>query len=135
MSLTGVCTLVWRGLWNFIVFQVKFNRFLYPNKHTQMIFWYLVRRFGWELSKIGHFQSSASIFGAKYQLNLPRKWFSFLNIKLGEQLSLATFSISIILKKVYLIKMCPIFNASATKWVTRYQKILFLKFPWGLQCT
>ena len=29
-----------------------------------------------------------------------------MNIELGEQLSLATFSISIILKKLYLVKMC-----------------------------
>ena len=45
-------TVAWRGLWNFIVFQVKFNRFLHPNEHAQRIFWYLVKRFDWEPSKI-----------------------------------------------------------------------------------
>ena len=35
-----------------------------------------------------------------------------MNIKLGEQLLLATFSISIIFKKLYLVKMCPIFAGS-----------------------
>ena len=74
-----------KRLWNFIVFQVKFNRFLHPNEHTQKIFYDLVRRFGAVPSKIGHFQSSESIFEAKYQLNLPENDF-FLNIKLGEQL-------------------------------------------------
>ena len=40
--------LAWRGLWNFIVDQVKFNRFLLPNERTQRIFWYLLRRVEWE---------------------------------------------------------------------------------------
>ena len=63
-----------RGLWNSIGFQVKFNK-LHPNEHTQRIFWYFVRRFRAESSKIGHFQSSESIFEAKYQLNLPENSF------------------------------------------------------------
>ena len=35
---------------------------------------------------------------------------------------LTTFSISIILQKVYLVKICPIFDDSASNRLTRYQK-------------
>ena len=45
-------------------------------------------------------------------------------MKSGEQLLLKTFSISIILKKVYLVKICPIFADSASNLLTRYWKIL-----------
>ena len=34
-----------RGLWNFIVFQVKFNIFLHPYEHVQSICWYFVKWF------------------------------------------------------------------------------------------
>ena len=64
----------------------------------------------------------------KGQISSQSYWkgFSFLNIKLGEQLWLATFSISIILKTVYLVKMCPIFYDSASNRLSRYQKILWV---------
>ena len=45
------CRLVWWQLWNFKVWQIKFNRFLHPNKHPSMIFWYLMRPFDYVLSK------------------------------------------------------------------------------------
>ena len=63
-------------LCNFIVTQMKYNRFLLPNEHTQRIFWYLLRWFEPELSNItlGLF-SSESIFQAEYQLNLPENNF------------------------------------------------------------
>ena len=62
--------LAWRQLWNFIVFQVKLNRFLHPNNHAQRIFWYLVKWFDATPLKIGIFWFSKSIFNAKTQLNL-----------------------------------------------------------------
>ena len=37
-----------------------------------------------------------------------------MNIKLGEQLSVAAFSISIPFKNLYLVKMCPIFTLHCT---------------------
>ena len=44
----------WR-LWNFIVRHMKFNSFLHSNEHAPRIFfWYLVKRFEAEPSKIGH---------------------------------------------------------------------------------
>ena len=51
----GVCHLAWWQLWNSIVMQVKFNKFLHPNEHPQRIFWYLERPFDWKLSKNRYF--------------------------------------------------------------------------------
>ena len=72
----GCCTLAWWQLWNFIECQAKFNRFLYPNEHIQRIFWYLVRLFESELSKIGNFQSSDSFLEAKFHLIILKIIFS-----------------------------------------------------------
>ena len=41
------------------------------------------------------------------------KWFSHLNIKLGEQLSLTTFYNCIIFEGLYFLKMCLNFVSSA----------------------
>ena len=41
-------------MWNFIVRQAKF-RLLHPNEHPLRIFWYFVRLFDWQPSKIGTF--------------------------------------------------------------------------------
>ena len=49
---------------------------------------------------------------------------SYLNIKLGEQLSLKAFIFLTILVKLYLAKMCPIFASSASNCLTRYKQIL-----------
>ena len=49
---------------------------------------------------------------------------SYLNIKLGEQLSLKAFIFLTILVKLYLVKMCPIFASSASNCLTRYKQIL-----------
>ena len=48
------CLLVWWQFYNFIVRHMKFNIFLHPNEHPQRIFWYIIRLFDWEPSKIGH---------------------------------------------------------------------------------
>ena len=69
-------TLAWWQLWNFIECQAKFNRFLYPNEHIQRIFWYLVRLFESELSKIGNFQSLESFLEAKFHLIILKMIFS-----------------------------------------------------------
>ena len=50
---------------------------------------------------------------------------SYLNIKLGEQLSLKAFIFLTILVKLYLVKMCPIFASSTSNCLTRYKQILF----------
>ena len=66
-STQPICSvIVWWRLWNFSWNQMKFNTFLYSNKHPWRIFWYLVIWFDCEPSKIGHFQSSKSIFKAKF---------------------------------------------------------------------
>ena len=65
-KLALVSAVAWWQLWNFVECHTKFNRFLYPNEHIQRIFWYLVRLFESELSKIGNFQSSESFFEAKF---------------------------------------------------------------------
>ena len=67
----------WRQFWNFIVFQVKFNRFLHMNEHARWNFWYLVKWFDATPSKINIFWFSKSIFKAKTQLNLSEKDFLF----------------------------------------------------------
>jgi len=51
-------------------------------------------------------------------------WFFYLNINLGEQLSIRTFSIQSILRKVYLVKLCPNFTGSDSKSLTSNQKTL-----------
>ena len=66
-----VCTTAQWQLWNFIERQMKLNRFLLQNKHPKGIFWYLVRLFESEPSKIGSFGGLESISEAKYQLNPP----------------------------------------------------------------
>ena len=55
-------------LWNFIECQAKFNKVSYQNDHIQRIFWYLVRLYKSELSKIGNFQNSNLFFEAKINL-------------------------------------------------------------------
>ena len=49
---------------------------------------------------------------------------SYLNIKLGEQLSLKAIIFLTILVKLYLVEMCPIFASSASNCLTRYKQIL-----------
>ena len=75
-SLIKVSTLAWWQLWNFIEFQAKFNIFSYHNDHIQRIFWYLVRLFESELSKIGDFQSSELFLEAKFHLIILTMIFS-----------------------------------------------------------
>ena len=62
---------MWWQLRNFIVRQVEFNRFLHPNEHPQRIFWYLVRLFDWEPSKIWHILLSKPC--------LEMNWISFIS--------------------------------------------------------
>ena len=70
------CTLAWWQLWNFIVRQVKFNRFLHPNENPQRIFWKLV----WP-SDLGLPKKSCSNFlGLKSTLSSSCKFISYSNI-------------------------------------------------------
>ena len=48
----------------------------------------------------------------------------YQNIRLGEYVLLKSFSILFIFKQTYLVKLCPIFDSSASSFLTRYQKIL-----------
>ena len=68
-------TLVWQQLWNFLVAQLKFNRFLHLNEPPKRIFWYLIRPFDWRLSKLGQFQFLESILEAKIWLDHPENDF------------------------------------------------------------
>ena len=52
------------------MWQVKFNRLLYPNEPPQRIISYLARQLSAGPSKIGHFQFSESIFETKTQPKL-----------------------------------------------------------------
>ena len=76
MAIFG-CTVIWPRLWNFTGSQAKFNRFLVTNDHPERICLYLVREFDDEPSKIGHFQISKSIFGAKCDLIFLKQKFLF----------------------------------------------------------
>ena len=77
MWMRWVCLLMWPRLWNFIGSQAKFNYFLVTNEHPERICLYLVREFDDEPSKIGHFQISKSIFGAKCDLIFLKQKFLF----------------------------------------------------------
>ena len=57
--------------------QVKFKSFMVTNKHPERICLYLVREFNDKPSKIGHFQISKSIFGAKRDLIFLKQKFLF----------------------------------------------------------
>ena len=55
-----------------------------------------------------------------------RKWFSVLNMWIVEQLSSRTFYHYLSFWSTLLVKMCPIFDGSASNHFTRYQKILWV---------
>ena len=71
----GKGNLEWWELWNFIVWQMRFNRFLHLNEFPRKIFSYLGRQLYWEKSKIGRFQFQKSTFKGKNQLNLLKMIF------------------------------------------------------------
>jgi len=83
-------------------------RFLNKNQHTRRNFSYFVHRNDDELAKIGLFQSQ--FLRSKINLIFSKMIFSY--DKLGEQLLLASFPISITLKNAYFVKMCPNFTRS-----------------------
>ena len=58
------------------------------------------------------------------------KQFSLKNIELKEQLLLKLLFILVIFLKVYLVKMCPIFDGSPPAFGARYQS--FLRVSWFL---
>ena len=77
-----------------------------------------------ETSKIGHFQNSRSIFKVFLLPKSSCKQFSLKNIRLEEQLLLKLLFILVIFVKVYLVKMCPIFDSSPPAFGARYQSFL-----------
>ena len=107
-----------------MVCQVKFNSFMVTNEHPERICLYLVREFDDQPSKIGHFQTSKSIFGVKCDLIFLKQKFLF-----EHQIRRTTFIKSMYffltsLKKLYLVKMSPIFDSSSSNCLTRYRQIL-----------
>ena len=99
-------------LWKINGFQVEFNRYLHPNEHTERIFQHLVGQLESEPSKIGHLQISKSISGAKFNLIFLKQ-----KILFEYQIRRTTFKLSFKasifltnLKKLYLIKMSPIWR-------------------------
>ena len=98
--------------------ELKFNSFLVINEHPERICLYLVREFDDEPSKIGHFQISKSIFGAKCDLIFLKQKFLF-----EYQIRRTTFIKSMYFfdqsEKLYLVKMSPIFDGSPSNCLTR----------------
>ena len=47
----NACSLVRWQLWNFILWQIRFNRSLHPNEYPKWVFWYVVRLFESMLSE------------------------------------------------------------------------------------
>ena len=104
------CTVAWRQLWNFTMFQVKFNRFLYP--HMNMLEDILIA------CKMVWLDSLENWHFLTFKVNIQhqnanksfRKWFSFLNMWIVEQLLSMTFYHFL----WFWNKMCPIFDSSAS---------------------
>ena len=76
----------------------------------------------WRASKIWEFSVFRVNFQGQISTQSSRKQFSFMNIKLGEQLLLSTFSILIIFEKLYLVNLCPIFVRSFQNLSNSWQK-------------
>ena len=111
---------MWWQLWNFT--GMGWTLFVFLHEHPQRIFWYLVRLFESELSKIGNFQSSESFLEAKSHLIILQMIFS------SEYQSRRTPFIKFIVIwsifiKIYLVKMCPNFAGSDSKSLNSCQKI------------
>ena len=64
-------------MWNFVGSQAKFDSYLVTNEHRERICLYLVWEFDDEPSKIGHFQISKLILGAKCDLIFLKQKFLF----------------------------------------------------------
>ena len=102
---------------------MKFNAFLHPNKHPERICSYLVRQFEAELAKVGHFQISKSIFEAKYDSIFLKPKFLF-EYQIRRTTFIKSIYFSTILLKLSSVKICPIFDSSASNCLRRYKKIL-----------
>ena len=102
----------WFGLYLFRISEPNLGSPL-PRQGTSRIIFLTVMVWGRAI-KHGAFSEFRVNFRGQISTWSSWKLFSYLNIKFWEQLSLTTFSISIIIKKVYLVKMCPIFDDSAS---------------------
>ena len=111
---------------------MKFNRFLLPNEHTQSIFWYILRRLEWEYWILGNFRVYNQFLRPNIGLIFQKK-FSYLNIILGEQLLLATFSISINLKKCLFSKNVPNFFMSLAQTILKDINKSIQYAHWGVE--
>ena len=114
---------MWWHLWNFVMWQIKFNKFLHSNELPQRIFWYLVRQLDWKQSKNGCLKFSKLIFWPKINLIIVKMIFV-----LGYQTRRTKFSNNIssffIFIKFYFVKMCPLFVGSQLSCLAKYQKTL-----------
>ena len=87
-----VCSVVWWQLYNFLVVQVKFNRFLHSNEHPKWILCYLVRLFDVVSSKIGH----------HFTNKFSSEWFIFKRLSLKVVLLIGYSVKEIIFMKIQL---------------------------------
>ena len=111
----GVFSWSIQNIWDFCIkiIMVKGN-FLIPCKQKQ---WRASKNWAFSVFKI-NFQGQKSTWSFW-------KWFSYMNIKLGEQLLLLTFSILIVFKELYLVKLCPIFPGLPLFLFTKYENFLW----------
>ena len=120
-------------MWNFIGSQAKFNSFLVTNEHPERICLYLVREFDDEPSKIGHFQISKSIFGAKCDLIFLKQKFLF-----EYQIRRTTFIKSMYFfdqsEKTLFSKNEPYFWQLVIKLSYKIQTNPFRMFSWVQKC-
>ena len=75
---------------------MKFIAFLHPNEHPERICPYLVRQFEAKLAKVGPFQTSKSIFEAKFDSIFLKPKFLFEN-----QIKRTIFIISICFSTIF----------------------------------
>ena len=95
--------IAWWQVWNFIVLQTKFNRYLHPNKPPRRFFWYLPRRL--RALKISYFEFSKAKLLAKIELDLSSDD-SSLNVEKEEHLLLVRISVWLMWKKDGVVKIC-----------------------------
>ena len=112
---------------NFIGSQAKFNSFLVTNEYPKRICLYLVREFDDEPSKIGHFQISKSIFGAKCDLIFLKQKFLF-KYKIGRTTFVKSIYFFYQCEKTLFIKNVPYFWQPVIKLSYKIQTNPFRMF-------
>ena len=104
--------------------QLKFNRLLHPNEHSQRIFWYLAKELSWEPTKVGHIFTKRNWWTwIQLKMLLPKfvllVWYS--NTKIIFRIIELVFGLR---NRLWKLKM-PNFYCPQSSCLTRYQKILW----------